>query len=161
MFKRRNFIVTSLLVLAAATPALADEADCAAIVKASNAKFSAPAFHDQMFENATSKTPHGEFIKIGDKAWMRKGEEWITVPPAMLKKMQNFDPEGFGMHNCTSLGTLGIRPATIYAWDLKINGKVYSGGKLTVAADGLPTKTETGDGDYILTTYNGVTAPRQ
>jgi hypothetical protein len=159
MFKLRNPLITALLVFAAAAPALADEAACAAIIKAGNAKFSAPAFHDKMFENATSKTPHGEFIKIGDQAWMKADNEWIPVPPAMLKKMQNIDPQGLGMHNCKSLGYIGIRPANIYGWDLKVDGKVYSGSKLTVAADGLPTKTETGDGAYIVTTYNGVTAP--
>ncbi len=164
MFQLRKSLIPGLLALAAAAvtaaPAMADEADCAAIIKASKAKLSAPAFHDKMFADATAKTPHGEFIKIGDQAWMKAGKEWMPVPPAMLKNMQNFDPEGTGMHNCKSLGSIGIRPAAIYGWDLKIDGKVYSGSKLTVAADGLPTKTETGDGAYIVTTYSGVTAPK-
>ncbi len=160
MYPLRTCIFPGLLTLVAASPASAMEAACAPIIKASNAKFSAPAFHDRMYENAAATIPHGEFIKVGDKAWMKAGKGWMTVPPAMLKKMQNFASEGFDMHNCKSLGMVGIRPASIYGWELKAGGKVYKGSKLTVAFDGLPTKMETGDGAYTLTTYGGVTAPK-
>lgn len=147
------------LLTASTPPALALEAACAPIIKASNAKFSAPAFHDKLYASAGAKVPDGEFIKVGDKAWMKADKQWMSVSPAMLKKLQNFDPEGFGMHNCKSLGMIGIKPAQVYGWDLKVAGKVYKGSKLTVAFDGLPSKTETGDGGVVLTTYTGVTVP--
>lgn len=160
MFRRSDLLACACIALLAPLPALALDAACEPIIKASNAKFAAPAFHDRMYENATAKTPHGEFIKVGDKAWMKDGNDWMPVNPAMLKKLQNFNPDGFGMHNCKSLGMVGIRPAQTYGWDLKVAGKLYKGSKLTVAFDGLPTKTETGDGAYIVTAYGGVTAPK-
>lgn len=159
MFRPAHALACACIALVAPLPAFALDTACAPILKASNAKFSAPAFHDKMYENATAKTPSAEFVKVGDKAWMKADRAWMGVPPAMLKKMQNFDPEGFGMHNCRSLGTVGIRPANVYGWDLKVAGKLYKGSKLTVAYDGLPSKMETGDGAYTLTTYGGVTAP--
>jgi hypothetical protein len=160
MFRLSDALACTGIALLLPLPAVALEVACSPIIKASNAKFAAPAFHDKMYESATATTPHGEFIKVGDKAWMKAGNDWVSVPPAMLKKMQNFDPDGFGLHNCKSLGMIGIRPAKIYSWDLKVAGKVYKGSKLTVAFEGLPTKTETGDGAYTLTIYNGVAVPK-
>ncbi len=159
MFRPVFPLICAAIALLAMPPALALEAACAPIVKASSAKFAATAFHDKMYENATAKTPHGEFIKVGDKAWMKAGKNWVGVPPTLLKKMQNIDPDSMGMHNCKSLGMIGIKPAQVYGWDLKVAGKVYKGSKLTVAFDGLPSKTETGDGGVVLTTYTGVTVP--
>ena len=139
--------------------AQAGEAACKPILDANTAKFSAPAFHDRMYDSPKAKTPSGEFIKVGHKAWMKEGTQWMPLPPGMLKKMQNFDAASFGMHNCKPLGMVGIRPAKVYGWDLKVAGKLYTGSKLTVAFDGLPTKVETPEGAYTVTSYNGVVAP--
>jgi hypothetical protein len=152
-------LALSLVACLAAPPAQAIEAACQPILNANKAKFSAPAFHDKMYDSAKAKMPTGEFIKVGDKAWMKAEQSWMAVPPAMLKKMQNIKAENFGMHNCKGLGMVGIRPAKVYGWDIKVAGKLYSGSKLTVAYDGLPTKVETPEGAYTVTSYNGVVAP--
>jgi hypothetical protein len=159
MFRPSDVLTCACLALLAPLPALALETACQPILDANKAKFSAPAFHDKMYDSPKAKTPSGEFIKVGNKAWMKAEQNWMAVPPAMLKKMQNFDADNFGMHNCKALGMVGIRPAKVYGWDLKVAGKLFTGSKLTVAFDGLPTKVETPEGAYTVTSYNGVVAP--
>lgn len=158
-----NLVISAIaLGLAWVTPFSSQAADaaCQPILQANKAKFTAPSFHDKLYDSPKDKTPSGEFIKVGDQAWMKAGPQWMTVPPVMLKKMQNFDAVSFGMHNCKSLGMIGIRPAKIYGWDLKVAGKLYTGSKLTVAYDGRPTKVETPEGAYTVTSYSGVVAPQ-
>ena len=155
MLTKRHLLL-ALLPLSSTLLAEETEAGCAPIIQASQAKFSAPAFHDTMFESASAKTPSGEFIKLGEKAWMKADKGWMSIPTTLLSKMQNFDAAGFGMHNCKSLES-GAR--TVYGWDLNVGGKVYAGSKLTVTETGLPMKTETSNGAYTLTTYSNVTAP--
>ncbi|MEW6678767.1 MAG: hypothetical protein AB1421_12680 [Pseudomonadota bacterium] len=155
-----RFMAALALGLSLVVPsAQAVESACQPILEANKAKFSAPAFHDKMYDRPKANTPTGEFIKVGNKGWMKTEQGWMAVPPAMLKKMQNINADNFGMHNCKGLGMVGIRPARVYGWDLKVAGKLYTGSKLTVAYDGLPTKVETPEGAYTVTSYNGVVAP--
>ncbi len=138
-------------------PAFAVDAACKPILDANQAKFAAPAFHDTMYASPGSTTATGEFIKIGQQAWMKADKNWMTVPPSTLKNMQNSDADGFGMRNCTQQSS---SPNRIYTWDISVAGKTYSGAKLTLSPSGLPIRNETGDGEVILTHYENVIAPK-
>lgn len=150
------------LACAALPPAvLAVDAACKPILDANRAKFAAPALHDKKFDPKQPGVPFAEFIKVGKDAWMKAENQWMKISPGMLQTMQNFDPDGFGMHNCKLIGPglAGTRPAKIYTWDLKVAGKRYTGSKVWIGLDGLPYK-EAGDGYTGTMSYTGVVAPK-
>ncbi len=149
-----------LACVALPAPVLAVDAACKAIIDAGRAKLRAPMVHDiNVLDTQSGLT--GEFIKIGNDAWLKADRGWKKISPGLLKTMQNAALDGLTMKDCKQVGseTLGAVSTRIYSWTTIVDGKSYGSARVWIGGDGLPYKQTSGSTSGT-TRYSGVTAPK-